>query len=58
MLNRKFVIRLTLSLLVSGFLIFLSLRNANLRAVGVAIAHADPWPVVGYGLILLLVHLV
>jgi glycosyltransferase 2 family protein len=58
MLNRKFVIRLTLSLLVSGFLIFLSLRNANLRAVGVAIAHADPWPVIGYGLILLLVHLV
>jgi glycosyltransferase 2 family protein len=58
MLNRKFVVRLFLSLLVSAFLIFLSLRNADLRAIAIAIAHADPWPVIGYAAILLLVHLV
>jgi uncharacterized protein (TIRG00374 family) len=58
MLNRKFVVRLVLSLLVSGFLIFLSLRNADLKSVAAAISHADPWPIVGYLLILLVVHLV
>jgi glycosyltransferase 2 family protein len=58
MLNRKFVIRLLLSLLVSAFLIFLSLRNADLKSVGAAMAHAEPWPIIGYSLILLGVHLV
>lgn len=58
MLNRKFVVRLTLSLLVSALLIFLSLRNTDLSAIGAAIARADPWPVLGYAAILLLAHLI
>lgn len=58
MQNRKFVFRLLLSLLVSGAMIFLSLRNADLGAVWRAIQSADPLPILGYLAILFLVHLV
>ena len=56
--HRKLILRIGLSLVVSGVLIFLSLRHADLRAVASAIVTADPWPVFGYFVILLAVHLV
>src|SRR5437762_14203282 len=37
---------------------WLSLRNADLRAVGRAIADADPWRMVGFAAILVAIHLV
>lgn len=58
MKSRKFIIRLAGSLAVSGILIFFSLRHVDLAAVGVAIRHADPRPLLGYVALLLAVHLV
>src|SRR5438045_9247623 len=37
---------------------WLSLRNADLRAVGRAIAAADPWRMAGFAAILVCIHLV
>src|SRR5437763_13826020 len=54
----KLTLRIVLSLAVSAVLMWLSLRNADLRAVGRAIASADPWRMLGYGSILLCIHLV
>src|SRR5947209_11602928 len=54
----KLTVRLVLSLGVSALLMWLSLRNADLRAVGRAIAAADPWRMAGYAAILVCVHLV
>jgi uncharacterized protein (TIRG00374 family) len=53
----KLTLRLLASLAVSGVLMWLSLRNADLRSVGRAIAAASPWRMAGYGAILLCVHL-
>jgi glycosyltransferase 2 family protein len=47
-----------LSFVVSGFFIWFSLRHTDLRAVVSAIFSAPPLPVLGYLLILFLVHLV
>jgi glycosyltransferase 2 family protein len=54
----KLTVRLLLSLGVSALLMWLSLRNADLRAVARAIASADPWRMAGYAAILLCIHLV
>src|SRR5256885_7745198 len=54
----KLTVRLVLSLCVSALLMWLSLRNADLRAVGRAIADADPWRMAGFAAILLCIHLV
>ncbi len=54
----KFGVRVVLSLAVSCVFIVFSLRHANLRAVGAAIAAVSLWPVLGYLAALLLIHLV
>lgn len=54
----KLVIRVGVSLAVSGVFIFFSLRHTSLAAVGAAMAAADPVPVFGYLIALLAVHLV
>jgi uncharacterized protein (TIRG00374 family) len=54
----KLVVRILISLLVSGLFIFISLRKADLGAVAHAMANADPVPVLGYLGILLIVHLI
>jgi glycosyltransferase 2 family protein len=54
----KLTVRLLLSLAVSALLMWLSLRNADLRAVGRAIASADPWRMAGYVAILVCIHLI
>ena len=54
----KLTLRVLLSLAVSGVLMWLSLRNADLRAVGRAIASASPWRMAAYAAILACIHLV
>src|SRR5437868_7959027 len=54
----KLTLRVLISLAVSAVFVWLSLRNADLRAVGRAIASANPWRMAGYAAILLGVHLV
>ena len=54
----KLTLRVLASLAVSVVLMWLSLRNADLRAVGRAIASASPWRMAGYAAILVGVHLV
>src|SRR5205823_5665234 len=54
----KLALRLALSLAVSGLLMWLSLRNADLRAVGRAIASATPWRMLAYAGALLVIHLI
>lgn len=54
----KLVFRIALSLAVSALFIWLSLRNADIRAVAHNIAAADPLRVFAYALVLLTVHLV
>ena len=54
----KLTVRIVLSLAVSAVLMWLSLRNADLHAVGRAIASADPWRMLGYAAILLCIHVV
>jgi glycosyltransferase 2 family protein len=54
----KLTLRLLVSLGVSAVLMWLSLRNADLRAVGRAISSADPWRMAGYAALLVCVHLV
>lgn len=54
----KLVVRVLLSLGVSGVFVFFSLRHTDLAAVWSAIGAADPGPVLGYLGILMVVHLV
>ncbi len=54
----KLTLRIAISLLVSGVLIFFSLRHVGLRTLVAVIATANPLPVLGYLAILLVVHLV
>lgn len=54
----RFAARALLSFAVSGIFIWFSLRRTDLRAVVSAIVSAPPLPVLGYWLILCLVHLV
>ena len=54
----KFALRVALSVGVSALFVWLSLRHTNVRAVGAAIARADPGRVVAYLGLLLLIHLV
>jgi glycosyltransferase 2 family protein len=54
----KLTLRVVVSLAVSGVLMWLSLRNADLRAVGRAIASASPWRMAGYAAIFVGIHLV
>lgn len=56
--SRKTVVRILISLGVSGFFIFLSLRHTDPRAVLRAIGAADRGPMIGYVLVLLAVHAV
>jgi uncharacterized protein (TIRG00374 family) len=56
--SAKLVLRVVVSLAVSGVFIYFSLRHTNIAAVGAAIRAADPWPVFGYLIALLGVHLV
>jgi uncharacterized protein (TIRG00374 family) len=53
-----FVVRGLLSVVVSGIFVWFSLRHVDLRAVLSAIFSAPPLPVLGYLLILSLIHLV
>jgi uncharacterized membrane protein YbhN (UPF0104 family) len=54
----KLAVRTLVSLAMSAVFIWLSLRHADLRAVGASIAAADPARVALYILIMLAVHLV
>lgn len=54
----KLTLRVLASLAVSVVLMWLSLRNADLRAVGRTIASANPWRMAAYAAILLCIHLV
>ena len=54
----KTALRTLLSLAMSALFVWLSLRHTGLRAVGAAIAAADPLRVLGYVGIWLLIHLV
>lgn len=54
----KLLIRVILSLGVSGLFIWLSLRHADVHAVGAAIAAADPRRLCLYVLLMLAIHLV
>lgn len=58
MKSRKFIFRLAASLVVSGVLIYFSLRHVDLRSVGVAIAGADLRLLGAYVVALLAVHFV
>ncbi len=54
----KFIIRLVLSLSVSGLFVWLSLRHAPVAEVAHAIAAADKRPLAAYFVVLLVVHLI
>jgi uncharacterized protein (TIRG00374 family) len=54
----KRLLRVLLSLVVSGVCVFLSLRHTDPRAVLSAIAGVGLWAIVGYLVVLLAVHLV
>jgi uncharacterized protein (TIRG00374 family) len=54
----KLTVRVVVSLAVSALLMWLSLRNADLRAVGRAIAAADPRRMLEYAALLLCIHVV
>lgn len=54
----KLAARIVLSLAVSGVFVWLSLRHTDVRAVGAAIASADPLRLAGYLGVLLVVHLI
>jgi uncharacterized protein (TIRG00374 family) len=54
----KFVVRVLLSLAVSGVFVVFSLRHTDLNAVAAAIGRADPLPVLGYLAILVLIHFI
>lgn len=52
----KLLLRVILPLAMSGLFIWLSLRHTDVRAVGAAIAAADPLRLLGYALILVVIH--
>jgi uncharacterized protein (TIRG00374 family) len=54
----KLLLRVGISLAVSGIFIYFSLRHTNVTAVGAAIRAADPGPAFGYLLALIGVHFV
>ena len=54
----RLVVRILISLLVSGLFIFISLRKADLGAVLMPWPTPNPVPVLGYLAILLVVHVV
>jgi uncharacterized protein (TIRG00374 family) len=58
MRSRKFIVRLLLSLAVSALLTYFSLRHADLGTMFAAVASAELAPILGYLVILLVVHLV
>ena len=57
-INWKFVVRVLISLLVSGVFIVFSLRDTDVKSVLAAVAAADIRPVLGYLVALLAVHVV
>jgi uncharacterized protein (TIRG00374 family) len=58
MRHLKFVIRAALSLAVSAVFVWLSLRNADLRAVAAAMGAADPLRLAAFVGLLLVIHVV
>ena len=54
----KLVVRTVLSLAMSALFVWLSLRHTDLRAVGAAMAAADPLRIALYLCVLLCIHLV
>ena len=58
MRSLKVVLRTVLSLAMSAVFIWLSLRHTDVRAVGAAMAAADPARVLAYVAVLLAIHLV
>jgi uncharacterized protein (TIRG00374 family) len=54
----KLVVKVLLSLAVSCAFIVFSLRHANLKVVLAAMGAVDPWPVLGYLVALLIIHVV
>ena len=58
MRHLKIVVRTVLSLAMSAVFVWLSLRKTDLRAVGAAMAAADPLRIALYVCVLLCVHLV
>jgi len=54
----KLTVRVVISLGVSAFFVWLSLRNADLRAVAQSIASASPVRLAAYAAVLVLIHLV
>src|SRR5262249_38206038 len=54
----KLLLRTVLSLAMSALFVWLSLRHTDVRAVGRAMAAADPVRVAGYAAMLLAIHLV
>ena len=58
MRHLKLLLRTVLSLAMSALFVWLSLRHTDVRAVGRAMAAADPVRVAGYAAMLLLIHLV
>jgi len=54
----KLTVRVVVSVGSSALFVWLSLRNADLRAVGRSIASANPLRVAAYAAVLLLIHLV
>ena len=58
MRHLKLLLRTVLSLAMSGLFVWLSLRHTDVRAVGRAMAAADPSRIVSYVAIILVIHLV
>ena len=58
MRHLKLLLRTVLSLAMSALFIWLSLRHTDVRAVGRAMAAADPARIAGYVAMLLVIHLV
>src|SRR5262249_1661680 len=54
----KLILRVGASLAVSGVFIYFSLRNTSISAVGAAIRAADPVPVFGYLVALIVIHFI
>ena len=58
MRSAKILLRTVLSLAMSGLFVWLSLRHTDVRAVGRAMAAADPMRIGAYLAVLLVIHLV
>src|SRR4051812_31302735 len=58
MRHLKILLRTVLSLAMSGVFVWLSLRHTDVRAVGRAMAAADPMRIGAYLAVLLIIHLV